>query len=105
MRSDVILALEPRKLEHTLRRLRPGPVGAGFRGPARVDLSPLRGRGRPGDDRPGARPDLFRAKLAWLFAADAALRKRAATGELLVGTLRVGWPGNLCGGAAHITEP
>ncbi len=44
-------------------------------------------------------------KLAWLFAADASLRRRAETGELLFGDVACWLTWHLCGGAAHVTEP
>ncbi len=44
-------------------------------------------------------------KLGWLFAADAKLRARAETGELLFGDVASWLVWHLSGGAAHITEP
>ena len=44
-------------------------------------------------------------KLAWLFAADASLGVRAATGDLLFGDIASWLAWHLCGGAAHVTEP
>ena len=44
-------------------------------------------------------------KLAWLFAADPSLRKRAEAGELLFADV-AGWLAwHLSGGEAHVTEP
>ena len=44
-------------------------------------------------------------KLAWLFGADASLRARAETGELLFGDVACWLTWHLCGGTAHVTEP
>jgi len=50
-------------------------------------------------------PTFSAPKLAWLFAADAVLRERAATGELLFGDVASWLAWHLCGGVAHVTEP
>jgi glycerol kinase len=44
-------------------------------------------------------------KLAWLFAADPALRARAETGELAFGDVASWLVWHLSGGAGHVTEP
>ena len=50
-------------------------------------------------------PTFSAPKLAWLLAADTALRDRAAAGELLFGDVACWLAWHLCGGAAHVTEP
>ena len=50
-------------------------------------------------------PTFSAPKLAWLFAADGALRARAETGDLLFGDVASWLAWHLCGGAAHVTEP
>ena len=50
-------------------------------------------------------PTFSAPKLAWLFAADPALRDRAEAGELLFGDVACWLAWHLCGGAAHVTEP
>jgi glycerol kinase len=50
-------------------------------------------------------PTFSAPKLAWLFAADAALRARAEQGDLLFGDIASWLAWHLCGGEAHVTEP
>jgi glycerol kinase len=50
-------------------------------------------------------PTFSAPKLAWLFEADAALRSRAESGELLFGDVACWLAWHLSGGAAHVTEP
>ena len=50
-------------------------------------------------------PTFSAPKLAWLFAADAALRARARTGDLLFGDVACWLAWHVSGGAAHVTEP
>ncbi len=50
-------------------------------------------------------PTFSAPKLAWLFAADGALRVHAETGDLLFGDVASWLAWHLCGGAAHVTEP
>ena len=50
-------------------------------------------------------PTFSAPKLAWLFEADPELRERAEAGELLFGDVAAWLAWQLCGGAAHVTEP
>jgi glycerol kinase len=50
-------------------------------------------------------PTFSAPKLAWLFEADPELRARAEAGELLFGDVAAWLAWQLCGGAAHVTEP
>ena len=50
-------------------------------------------------------PTFSAPKLAWLFEADAALRSRAESGELLFGDVACWLAWHLSGGVAHVTEP
>ena len=66
---------------------------------------------RPGADAIAATtglaldPTFSAPKLAWLFAADSALRERAERGEIVFGDLASWLSWHLCAGAAHVTEP
>ena len=50
-------------------------------------------------------PTFSAPKLAWLFEADAALRSRAESGELLFGDVACWLAWHLSGGVSHVTEP